>query len=330
MATAGKIANLPKKIMHAATIETVAMLDVFRYGLPDIMLQFGGGIGDELLLTSVARELKKRRPHLRIWQVSHSGDLLKCNPDYDRIFSMDHWPLRYALFLEKRRCRLSYAVEVIPRKQEIPPDIHIIAELCRKAGVRGDVSLRTYVFLTDDEKSAGLLSERQIALQCINGDAYPTVMRNKVWYPGRFQKAVDMIRTGSNGRIMILQLGTEGDPLLRGVTDLRGRTSLRESAAILSHSECFIGTPGFLMHLARAVECRSVIIYGGREHSSQTGYICNENLNSYPECAPCWKWDDCAYERQCMDMIREEDVVAAYEKIRTRRHLPLETEVACL
>lgn len=322
--------NLPSKVLHGARIEFKAILDIVRYGPPDIMLQFGGGIGDELLLTAVAHELKKRRADLKIWQVSHSEELLVDNPDYDRVFSMDHWPLRYALFLEKRRCRLAYARERVPRKEEIPPRVHIIAELCRKAGIRGEVLIRPYLFLSDEEKRAGRLAQNQIAIQCIGDDSYATVMRNKLWDPGKFQRVVDKIRSDSNGMIQIIQVGTEGDRLLEGVTDLRGKTALRQVAAILSQSVCFIGTVGLLMHLARAVECRSVVIYGGREHSTQTGYICNENLNSYLECSPCWLWNDCGNGRKCMEMIEVDHVIRAYEQVQRRKGLPLETEVTRL
>lgn len=322
--------NILQKIIHAGSIELRACLDMLRHGIPDIMLQFGGGIGDELLLTAVAHEIRNRRPSTKIWQVSHSPELLLHNPDYTKVFSMEHWQLRYSLLLQARRQRLSYAVEIEPRRAEIPPKVHIIAELCRKAGIQGEIKVRPYLFLTDDEKKAGHLAEKQIAIQCIGDDSYTTVMRNKLWDSGRFQKVLDKIRTDSHGSIRILQLGTGGDRLLEGVTDLRGKTRLRESAAILSQSKCFIGTVGFLMHLARAVECRSVIIYGGREHSAQTGYICNENLNSYLDCSPCWVWNDCSYDRKCMEMIKEGDVLNAYERINTRQDLPLETEVVCL
>ena len=309
--------NILQKIIHAGSIELRAFLDMVRHGIPDIMLQFGGGIGDELLLTTVAHELKFRNPNLKIWQVSHSSELLLHNPDYTKVFSMEHWPLRYSILMESRRKRLSYAIEIEPRKEEIPPKVHIIAELCRKANIQGEIKIRPYLFLTNEEKKTGRLAENQIAIQCIGDDSYTTVMRNKLWDYGRFQSVVNTI-SDSNIGIKIIQLGTSGDRLLDGVTDLRGKTSLRQSAAILNQCNFFIGTVGFLMHLARAVECRSVIIYGGREHSSQTGYICNENLNSYPDCSPCWLWDDCAHERKCMKMIEVEHVISAYERIQNK------------
>jgi len=324
------ILSIPVKIPHAARIELLALLDIIKFGFPGVMLQFGGGIGDELLLTMVAHELKLRNPKLKIWQVSHSLDLLRNNPDYDRVFSKEHWPLRYALFLNRSRLQLAYAQEIVPRSSELPPDIHILAELCRKAGIHGEVSLRPYYSFLPGELAQGRKAERQITIQCCDAGTYSTVMLNKLWPKERFQRVIERIHDYSDGHVDVIQIGSAQDPLLEGAIDLRGKTTVRETAALLANSLCFIGTVGFLMHLARAVECRSVIVYGGREHSFQTGYICNENLDSFVDCAPRWLWKDCDFERMCMTMISPEDVLAAVQRVLSRQGTTLETEVAVL
>ena len=132
-------------------------------------------------------------------------------------------------------------------------------------------------------------------------------MRNKEWYPQRFQE----VCAGLTREFTVIQLGSELDPKLDGVMDLRGKTSLRQSAAILANARVFVGLVGFLMHLARAVDCRSVIVYGGRETPLQTGYTANQNLPSPVECSPCWLRNTCAYDRKCMDMITVPQVIAA-------------------
>jgi ADP-heptose:LPS heptosyltransferase len=104
---------------------------------------------------------------------------------------------------------------------------------------------------------------------------------------------------------------------------LRGKTTIRESAAILSNSMVFVGLVGFLMHLARAVECRSVIVYGGREAPWQSGYSSNENLYTPMHCSPCWLWNRCDYDRECMNLISVEDVTAATERQVARAGQPL-------
>ena len=322
--------NVFSKLAQIARIETRTLVTLLRKGFPDAMLQFGGGIGDELLLTTVAHELKLRDPLLKIWQVSHSAELLRHNRDYDTVFSWEDWHLRYAFLLRKSRKVLAYAVERIPQKVEIPPSEHILAVLCRKAGLNGSVALRPYLFLTDEEKNNGRVGNPQITIQCIGEQSYPTVMRNKLWSVERFQEVVYLLQALFDDNVHIIQIGGASDPELRGVQDLRGKTTLRESAALVHCSRFFLGTVGFGMHLARAVDCRSVIIYGGREHSWQSGYSCNENVDSFVDCAPCWKWNDCDYNRKCMTMISVDHVLNAVQRLLQRTDKPLETETAQL
>ena len=79
----------------------------------------------------------------------------------------------------------------------------------------------------------------------------------------------------SQEKSSFIQIGSTADPPLQRVRDLRGATGIREAAAILYHARLYVGTVGFLMHLARAVECPSVIVFGGREAPWQSGYVCN-------------------------------------------------------
>jgi ADP-heptose:LPS heptosyltransferase len=160
--------------------------------------------------------------------------------------------------------------------------------------------------LSDEERRFGQFSPRQIAIQS-SGLSAAMPMRNKEWLPARFQEVVDALR----GRFDFVQLGSEADPPLAGAIDLRGKTTVRQSAGLLTHSLCFVGLVGFLMHLARAVGCRSTIIYGGRERPQQSGYSCNENLATAPPCSPCWRWNRCEYEHVCMTEIQAQSVVDA-------------------
>jgi hypothetical protein len=328
LALAKKAIFSPSKVPLAAKIEFLSLLSILRHGLPDVMLQFLGGVGDELLLTAVAHELKKRSQDIKIWQVSHPAELLRHNPDYSRVLDWNYWYLRYSHLLDTQRCHLSYSEQIVPGELEKPPEKHIIAELCRKAGIRGEVSIRPYMYLTDDEKKLARVADRQIALQCVGEKSYENVMRNKLYPVGSFQKVVNLIRKESMSRhLKIIQLGGSGDPALIGVIDLRGKTTLRQTAAIISQSDAFIGTQGFLAHLARAVDCRSVIIFGGREHSYQSGYSCNENIESYLDCAPCWRWNSCEYDRKCMTMIEPELVAERVKLILKDKGTPLSIDV---
>jgi ADP-heptose:LPS heptosyltransferase len=300
--------------------------------MPSHLIRYFGGIGDNLLCATVAKGICDRDPDARVWIVTRFPELFENTPFFPKVFSMEHWHLWEAPSIRSRRLFLAYTKERFPGAnlaEDLPPKEHIIASMCRNAGLRGDVALRPYFTLTDDERRAGALAPTQVTVQCI-GPESGAAMLNKLWDPKRFQDVVDGLGPLFNGRVKLLQVGDSRDVRLDGVVDLRGTTSLRETAAILSQSVCFVGTVGFLMHLARAVECRSVIIYGGREHSWQTGYVCNENLDSFVECSPCWKWNRCDFGRKCMELISVEQVVAAVQRVVEHRGMALETETVCL
>ena len=314
------------KLLHALSIEFATISILLKYGIPDIVLQFNGGIGDELLLTTVAFELKKRSPKLKIWQTSHSHELLQHNPAYNRVFSWNQWQLRYSHLLRSKTRRLAYAVEIVPGELELPVSSHILSILCSKAGVTGAIALRPYLYLSEDEKLAWRRNRKTLTVYCLGEHSHAAAMKNKMWSVDKFQSVVDALSKKYGSEIEIQQIGGKDDPQLGRVNDMRGKTTLRESAAMLSQSICCLTTVGLVMHLARAVDCPSVVVYGGREHAWQSGYICNENIESFPECSPCWKWNECDYDRKCMTAISVDEVLAAVERLIRRPHKQMDVE----
>src|SRR5262249_13879367 len=109
-----------------------------------------------------------------------------------------------------------------------------------------------------------------------------------------------------------------GDTPVPCTHDLRGKTSLRQLASVLSHCRMLVGLVGMPMHMARAVDCPSVIVYGGRERPDQTGYICNENIYRDIPCSPCWLDRRCDFGRVCLDSIAVRDVIEAAERMLAR------------
>ncbi len=314
----------PSKVAQAIRIESGALW-ALRHGKPDVILQFLGGLGDELLLTCVAHELRRRRPDVAIWQITAAAELLHGNPDYALILDKGYWALRHSNLLGRWRKSLHYSEMPIPAAYEVPPREHILAILCRNAGLTGVVRLRPWYFRNETDATAGRYASRQIAVQSVGEKGHETWMQNKVWFHDRMQSVIDRL-VATLPEYRVLQIGTEKDPLLNGAEDLRGKTTLRQTAAILGQSLCFLGTSGFLAHLARAVDCRSVIIYGGREHAWQSGYSCNENLETRIPCAPCWLWHDCDFDHRCMREVTVQDVLNALERVVARNNQPLEVD----
>ena len=276
-----------------------------RLGFPRRFFQGTGLPGDDLMCSNVFRELKKRGTSSLVVATPHPA-LFEHNPDVDQIIGhaqprRNHWS-RLGLPLTP----LTYTSYDPLTDADQVPDEHILTKMCRLAGLKGKVELRPYLFLTKPEFAAGRIGADQVVIQS-SGLAAANAMRNKEWYPQRFQEVCTELRSD----LTVVQLGAASDPRLEGAIDLRGKTTMRQSAAILANSLAFVGLVGFLMHLARAVDCRSVIVYGGREKPTQTGYVANKNLYSQVRCAPCWLRNPCEFDRKCMDMITAGQVVAA-------------------
>ncbi len=286
-------------------------------GRPGAFFHFGHSPGDDLLCTAVLREYAQRGGR-DAWMMSDHPGLFENNPDVAQIVPVqsDFWD--YALVRGLPFRRLRYVENTPDGKGNVPPKRHIIAELCASAGLRGKVALRPWLALTEEEKARVQWAAPMVAIQS-SGLAGKVPMLNKQWLPERFQQVVDALR----GEIAFVQVGSASDPLLEGARDLRGQTGIRETAAVLANCRLFVGNVGFLMHLARAVECPSVIVYGGREAPWQSGYSCNANLYSPVPCAPCWLFNDCDYEHRCMTMIGAGQVAAAIREALDRPRGPL-------
>lgn len=301
----------PKKILNFLSIESRALKNVLQHGYPDISLHFYGGLGDEVMLTCIAHELKKRDSKIKIWQISSAAQLLKNNSDYsliiDQKFSYD---LRHSNILKKTRTNFIYS-NWLPGDDiwEIPAE-HILLNLLKKTGIKGPVELRPYIYLTDLEIKKFKFHDLQICIQSVGEHTHAGWMKNKIWSHHNLCKVVDEIKKKIPA-LRIIQLGTSQDPVLPCDIDLRGKTSLRETAGVLAASKLFIGTQGFLPHVARAVDTRSVVIFGGREHAWQSGYVANINLEAFPPCSPCWAMSRCAHDRMCMAQISINDVCSA-------------------
>lgn len=257
--------------------------------------------------------------------LSRHPSLFVLNSDIHAVYGCGYRTVGRRLYAGYSMIIPQYARYDAMTDRDINHDAHFIETMCAMAGISGEVELKPHVHLTDREKQKGNLVSRQVVIQT-GGLSGAGRMMNKEWPQGGFQEVVDRLR----GKMNFVQLGNSYEPSLNGVMDLRGKTSLRESAAILSQSMAFIGLAGFQMHLARAVDCRAVIVFGGRENPAVSGYECNENLLGKTLCSPCWQRNRCDYDRECMRMIEPEHVVTAVQRQLDRCGSPLVPETAVI
>lgn len=126
----------------------------------------------------------------------------------------------------------------------------------------------------------------------------------KWWPPDYAQRVVDHFAPGSgvDRPIRFVQCGSMSDwhPRLRGVTDLVGKTGLRQLMRLVYHAEGVLCPVTLAMHLAAAVPRKGelarpcVVVAGGREPAHWEAYPGHEYLDTIgrlPCCATggCWK-----------------------------------------
>jgi hypothetical protein len=201
--------------------------------------------------------------------------------------------------------RYTAAVAEDPLRLVFSPG-HFIESMCRSVGIEGPVEARPRVRLTAAE--VGRWAHLRGSLVVQTSRANPRFAApNKEWYLPHWPALAARLR----GVAKLVQIGSRDDPPFAGAVDLRGATSLRDAAAILWNARLFLGLEGFLMHLARAVETRGVILFGGYTHPSASGYPENRNLFTALPCSPCGQPVHCDRGRACMRQISPEAVAAA-------------------
>lgn len=137
--------------------------------------------------------------------------------------------------------------------------------------------------------------------------------------------------TLNNLGYLTVQLGMAHEPLIKGVgIDLRGRLTVRESAAVLKIALCFLGVEGGLVHMAKAVGTPSIVCFGPTP-APFFGY--EENINiSKEDCTPCWwttrEWMtrciSSSKQRGCMTAITSSDLVEGVKTLHSRNSKSLE------
>ncbi len=294
-----------------------------RWGAPRRSLLFGPlSLGDDLLCTTVLHEARIRGTPFAMFTARPA--LFEGNPDPLRLLPIDDY---YVAALRKTGAQVvqPYYAGHDPKNpdRDVLPPHHILAEMCRLGGLHGKVSLRPYFFLSPTERARGALHPKQVVLHSSAGAA-ALPFANKEWGAENFAAVARQL----SPEFHLVQVGSKSDPALPVDVDLRGKTSLRETAAILSESLVFVGLEGFLAHFARAVDCPAVIIFGGRALPRTVGYPANINFYAPVDCAPCGLRSTCSFGLKCMREIRPDSVAAAVREQATRSHADLPVDVA--
>jgi hypothetical protein len=247
-----------------------------------------GGIGDELLMTAVARAARV---------AGHPIHVLACYPSLWRD-NLD--PASVQTGLERwsyARLRGWIPTEIVHLAYRTGAPGHLAEQMAAHVGVTLPAGWRPVISAVP----AAQRDPRLIVIQnSCRGARFAAT--TKEWPQSRWEELAR--RLGRDFRLV--QVGTVSDPALAHAEDRRGHTTLHEAADLLGQAALFLGLESGLQHVAAAMHTPSVIIYGGRSRPNETGYAFNHNITRSPACVGCGLNSDCLHAMICMDIPVEE------------------------
>jgi CDP-glycerol glycerophosphotransferase len=206
-------------------------------------------------------------------------------------------------------------------------DRHIYAVFCSMLGLSGNITIDPQLDLSHETKQNGrYFKDNQIAIISEGSNAI-----YKTWGVDKMQSLIDALCHKYN----FIQIGAPTDHPLDNTLDKRN--SFLDAAVILSQSDLFVGGIGALMHLARSVNCRSVITYSRGEPPLLAHYPCNINVLSPSSCDKCYKqnisvrFSGCDNHCSCCRDTPIELVIKAIENAMLQsKQFPLVSEIVTI
>ena len=246
-----------------------------------------GAPGDALITANVIRCIKDNYPSLKVNCITPHPELIRLDPHIDTInqpetfysFDSTYW-------------------ELIVRKERSQ---NIIEHNMLKLGI-DHYDYKAAFYLSEEEKiwakQETSQSDKPILAICTKSKE-PV----KNWPEANWLKLIQNLKAN----FFIIQLGDDKEPSFKDTYRYAGKLSMRESAAILSTANYFIGPDSLLMHIANGLDIPSTIIFGGSRPVDCFGYSQNVNLSSTPQCSPCWiheGYESCDHDLKCMKEIK--------------------------
>jgi heptosyltransferase-2 len=144
----------------------------------------------------------------------------------------------------------------------------------------------------------------------------------KRWLPDRYATVADHLVKKFGAKIVTT--GTEKErPIAeevisytrgKNVFNLAGKVTLRELVPLLSLLDLYITNDSGAMHVAAAVGCPIVAIFGSTDWVTTAPYSDKAIMvRKEVECAPCLR-RECSGDHKCMTAVKSDDVIQAAEE----------------
>jgi ADP-heptose:LPS heptosyltransferase len=277
-----------------------------RFKSCEVVLQVGAdgrALGDNLMLTTVAREIRKRNPAASISVVTNHPEVFRRNPDISSVI-----PLSAE---ERARHRDS----LVTYKQGFPYARHFIHYCCECVGIRSPVDLRTYIYPSTEDHAwaeafvADLTGAPILISRAAGSHAY-----RKTWPHASWTALIANL----SRRSVVVDVGAAGEPAAQATgkyVSLLGRTTVHQLAALMMRSAALIGIDSGLIHLAAAADLPTICLLGGVFPPAALHYPRAKVLVDRPHCRDCAPLRHCHHNAKCLSSIGVSDVLTAFEAI---------------
>ena len=257
-----------------------------------------GAPGDALITANVIRCINENYPNLKINCITPHPELIRLDPHIDTLnqpetfysFDSTYW-------------------ELIVRKEMSQ---NIISHNMLRIGIY-KYNYKAFYYLSEEEKEWSTQETSKFDKPIL---AICTKSKEQVknWPETNWSELILNLKANFS----VIQLGDDKEPTFNGTHRYAGKLSMRESAAILSKANYFIGPDSLLMHIANGLNIPSLILFGGSRPAECFGYNQNTNLVTKPKCSPCWihhGYEECKNDLICMKELSTSFVLASLLKI---------------
>jgi ADP-heptose:LPS heptosyltransferase len=210
----------------------------------------------------------------------------------------------------------------------IERESEFLLNLLSSEGITNSSTHDTSLLLTSDEVDTAQVWIRAHDYRSdrLIGIAPGSKWESKIWPEDRFIAVVTQL-IGKFGVFPVVLGGTEdrerGDRMIRAWgkgANAAGHLSVRQSAALLTSCDLYLGNDTGTMHLAAAVGTPCVASFAaidwvGKWEPFGTGHTV---FRRAVECEGCHS-PVCFYNNKCLDLIKPQDVLAACENVLDRR-----------
>ncbi len=324
-------------------------------------------LGDTLFGTPAIRILRERYPQAELVAMTWKNNqaVLAGNPAVDRILSVKNTleAIRILRQLSKERFALAVGLShsgsallaFCKAQQKVGFNAHYLGWLYReKVPDRRNIHaveyclnvlqpldieppaesrLEFYYSQRDLDVAASFLEEcHGYPLIAIHpgGRFFPV----KRWHTGGFAQVADYLMGALKAKVVLVG-GKDDEPLAWEIASkmkqqpllAAGRTSLKETAAIISLADLFVGNDSAPQHLAAAVGTPVVALFGPTDPNNFYPWgVPYRIVRCDLSCSPCFHWlgsplqylpawDNPTCQRECMQSISAQDVIEQLEDL---------------